>query len=145
YDDGPCICSSKDRFCHEYKGLNWSELSFTQNWTEASSYCKQIKGRLPTISELRMLIKNNPATETGGDCGVTDDCLSEKECLSGYDDCRGGNWDDKPHSYFGDRHDMWSSSEESDDKSLVWYVNFYGATIYTSVKTNELNFRCVGE
>ncbi len=143
YDDGPCICSSKDRFCHEYKGLKWSELSSNQDWAEASSYCKQIKGRLPTISELRMLVKDNPSTETGGDCDVTDECLSETECHNDY--CGDGNWDDKSHSYFGDRSNLWSSSEEDINIGYAWYVNFDGGTVYLSQKILSMSFRCVGD
>jgi hypothetical protein len=143
YDDGLCICSSENRFCHEYKGLKWSELSSNQDWAEASSYCKQIKGRLPTISELRTLIKDNPSTETGGDCEVTDECLSNTECHNDY--CGDGNWDDESHSYFGDRRDLWSSSEEDINIGYAWYVNFDGGTVYLSQKILSMSFRCVGD
>lgn len=50
-------------------------------WQEADEYCSslQLAGhanwRLPTISELRTLVHGWPATESDGECRITDECV----------------------------------------------------------------------
>ena len=59
------------------------------NWFDALKYCEGLsqKGqhdwRLPSISELRSLIRGCDKTETEGECGITDECLSQgDECYN---------------------------------------------------------------
>ena len=137
-EDGLCVegdpgCPESNKFCHPHNGLDWSDASGKKMFTgEAVEYCENLGGRLPTISELRTLVQNCPATETGGECKVTDNCLS-------YDDCRNDACDgceyDKDHSgkysISGDNYYLWSSSSrlvsQSVDTSYVWFMNFcYG-------------------
>ena len=63
----------------KWAGLKWSDL-YIKKMTipQAQSYCQSIGGRVPTISEGRTLIKNCPATETGGTCPLTDTCSDDK-------------------------------------------------------------------
>tara|TARA_Y100001970_G_scaffold293857_1_gene443903 strand:+ start:1620 stop:5849 length:4230 start_codon:yes stop_codon:yes gene_type:complete len=42
------------------------------NFAQAQTYCAEQGKRLPTINELRMIIRGCPQTETGGSCPVTD-------------------------------------------------------------------------
>jgi uncharacterized protein (TIGR02145 family) len=142
-DTGDC---SGD-FPNYHKGLCWSDASnYTMRWDEAVTYCEELGGRLPTISELRTLIKNCPGAETGGECGVTDECLSS-DCQN--DACVGideDKYDESgKYSVFGDKGHFWSSSERSDyAEDAVWIVHFsYGCYVPSSRKTSKSDVRCV--
>jgi uncharacterized protein (TIGR02145 family) len=139
----PCIGS--DKFCHSHDGLNWADalISDRTTWGDAVEYCKNLGGRLPTISELRTLIQNCPATETGGKCGVTDSCLSSADCWN--DPCAGcENNNSGKYSVFGDTYYFWSSSEQSENTDYAWYVDFYEGGVYISYEANSYgDVRCV--
>ena len=103
-----------NNFPNEHDGLNWSDASSSSmKWDEAITYCENLGGRLPTISELRTLIQNCPGTGTGGQCGVTNDCLSA-DCRT--DPCYECEYSvSGKYSVFGDTSRFWSSSELSDN------------------------------
>jgi len=120
-------------------GLTWqdppSSKGFT--WEEAIAYCDELefKGlndwRLPSISELRSLIRGCEYTETGGFCDVTDDC-TEKDCWE--ESCSGCQFLAGPGSggaYWPDRMSgefdlvyYWSSSAVPDFNGYAWIVGF---------------------
>jgi uncharacterized protein (TIGR02145 family) len=112
------------------------------NWDEAVSYCEDLGGRLPTISELRTLIQNCPATETGGECGATDSCLSS-DCWNGKcDGCE--NDTSGKYSVFGDTSWFWSSSEQSSSSDFAWVVHFYNGNVRNGYKNDDFyDVRCV--
>lgn len=128
--------------------LGWLDQAPDEmTWNKAKEYCKDLGGRLPTISELRTLIQNCPETETGGKCGLTDECLSY-ECFGDcgpwgcYDcECRGEGGG--IYSVLGDTGHYWSSSFDPDDPDFAYVVNFYrGGIDWYSV--NALFYvRCV--
>jgi len=82
----------------ETTGLDWEDPPGTAihcglgglSWFTAEEYCRQLgKGwRIPTIDEMRSLIRYCPNTELGGACGVADpDCLEMLACSRDCEDC----------------------------------------------------------
>ena len=139
-------------------GLAWSaKAPYEMLHYDAFDYCENLSvgglggWRLPTISELRTLIQNCRWTVTGGDCKITDDCLSETYCEYSYsqcdNDCNRYNGDVYViYSKFGDEGDFLSSSKVTDYPDDVWGVNFDKAQIL-AFGTDEVyhkgSFRCV--
>jgi Nucleosome binding factor SPN, SPT16 subunit len=148
----PCYDSSS--------GLVWSaKAPYEMLHYDAVDYCDNlVEGgysdwHLPTISELRTLIQNCRWTVTGGDCRITDDCLSSTACEYSYSQCDndcngiGGNGGIYViYSKFGDEGDFLSSSKLTDYPDDVWGVNFDKAQIL-SFGTDEVyskgSVRCV--
>jgi len=130
--------------------FRWSKkASEEMTWNDAIKYCENLKEdgysdwRLPTISELRTLIKNCPATETGGACKVTSDCLSSKYCINKA--CGGcSNASDGRYSKLSDTEKwFWSSSALSDDAEYAWLAGFYYGDVSSGSKGYKGNVRCV--
>jgi len=138
-----CGWDDAENFPNKHADLNWSDKSHdTMTWDEAKNYCENLGGRLPTISELRTLIQNCPGAETGGECGITDDCLSYEDC--GNDKCGGCEYDySGKYSVFGDSSRYRSSSEPFDDEGFVLNVDFSYGSVYIHNPDNYLFVRCV--
>ena len=141
--------------------LTWSKISpNSMNYTAATTFCQgsEMNGyggftdwRLPTISELRTLIQDCPATQmppSGSNiCAVRSDegnvclsssCWTESACYSCSADSSGG------HSKFGDTGWFWSSSLPSDDSYVAWIVGFVYGSVRGSYIDGDLNVvRCV--
>lgn len=176
-DNSDTTHENKDKAKHENikahkkeKTLNyeWSkETPEEVTWDEAKSYCENLDEknhtdwRLPTISELRTLIKNCPATEPGGKCKVSDNCLTGscwsnacKECVNKnriYKNCE-SNWFfcliDSPdtlgkHSVLGHKGWFWSSSQHMGADKVMWFVSFNGGFIAYAPTNPKLKVLCV--
>ena len=135
--------------CNTIDGNMWSPgfLDYV-TWDVAVSLCDNMTAcgysdwKLPTISELRTLIKNCSATETSGSCGVTDSCLSYNDCRN--DACGGCEYDESGgHSKLGDTGWFWSSSVRSGSSNSAWGVNFNGGYVGNSLKNDYKYVRCV--
>ena len=129
---------------------DWSASSATKtDWNGAYNYCSAMtegghNWRLPTISELRQLVKNCAETEYGGPCGVMDGHLKESDYT--YNECaKCTNRYDGSYSKLGDKDYLWSASELDGDPTKVWVINFKSANIGTLAKaTPEYGYaRCV--
>ena len=108
-------------------GLVWSaKADSSKDWSNANSYCySHAEGgysgwHLPTIDELRTLIKNCPDSSSGCSADSTG-----------------------KYSKFGETGYFWSSSERYDDSNYAWSVYFdLGGVLYIP-KINSNNVRCV--
>ena len=150
---GPCtpdyLCI--DPWVDPVTGYEWQVVPSRNvlHWKDAVNYCKALGNgwHLPTISELRTLIRGCQPTQTGGSCGVTDECRDEV-CWS--DSCLGckpltgysyGVQDLTWHGGF-----YWSSSSWNDihDPAWSWFVYFGTARIRRRHQNTELlGARCV--
>lgn len=132
-------------------GLTWQNppSSDIMRWENAVAYCENLNfdghddWRLPTISELRSLIQGCAPTETGGLCGVTDDCL-DTSCMQGncYCDYEEGSCYGSMET-FGKCQYYWSSSIVEDYVDTAWYVNFGEGRIEHNGISFESYARCV--
>jgi len=118
------------------------------DYHDAVNYCSNLKHdghndwRLPTISELRTLIKNCKETEPGGDCKVTDNCLKRDECHS--EKCRACKGDGTgKFSAFEDTSWFWSASQRMDTVNIAWVVKFYHGSIGNRHVRLKGSVRCV--
>lgn len=141
-----CVSSScGTNFPNTFGGLCWSEpTGLPKTWANAATHCSSIGGRRPTISELRQLIKNCSATQTGGSCGITDSCLSSSCWSSSCESCT--DMPDGRYSVFGDITWLWSSQELSSYTANAWYVNFKNGRVYNGDKLytpENYDVRCV--
>lgn len=108
---------------------------------------------LPTISQLRSLIRGCEASETGGICGVTDDCLPSW-CAYNCEPCDpyagpgpyGLYWpSDLSGNDFGYLSDSPVTDYMDDDDEAYWYIGFDIAGFYNSYDTSPdgKSYRCV--
>ena len=134
---------------HELGDLLWSnEASYDMKWSVAEKYCEDMGGRLPTISELRSLIKNCPVTETGGECMITDECVSPVLCNNdACDGCKPDSDDYGKYSILGLTGWFWSSSQiDVNYPQKVWLVTFLAASLHRDTKEAvKRDVICVGE
>jgi hypothetical protein len=139
-------------------GLTWqvNPAPKTITWREAKAYCQglSLEGRhdwrLPTISELRSLIRGCPAMQKSGSCGVTDSCLksdcwNERRCAGcsyrGGSGPGGAYW---PPAISGEVGWYWASSRVAANAGLgVWAVNFADGVVLYIYGSPVNSARCV--
>ncbi len=143
------LVSCEPDTCRTIDGNMWSpQYTDWVNWETADYHCQVLEEcgyddwRLPTISELRTLIKKCSYTVTDGTCGVTDYCLAE----SCHDpSCYICTWhDDGRYSRLGSAGVLWSSSEVEGNNFSVWNADFNQGRIFDDSKQYNLReTRCV--
>ena len=159
-DTGMCEVPSCDGGLLDISsGLCWQEPPEVtiRNWHSAVAYCDTLdldghgpgSWHLPTISELRSLIRGCPVTMTGGACRVTDSC-SREGCWNA--SCRGCSFYEGPGTEGGywpagvsgpvDVY-WWSSSSYGGDLSRAWLVSFNIGYVGAGSKTSMSQVRCV--
>lgn len=150
-------------------GLMWQvrSTSLRLDWYSAIDHCNSLvyagynDWKLPSISELRSLIRGCPATQTGGDCGITESCLDHsKICYN--DECVGCELNEGPANgcYLsedigknllgesGCRGFYWSTSLCTDYSYSsydynAWGINFNYAGLGTIARYEERYTLCV--
>ena len=138
--------------CSKVGNNMWSPKQFSMKWQDAKDYCDNLTAcgysdwHMPTINELRTLIQNCPETQTGGECGITDSCLSYDEC--GHNACDGCTSDSGGKSKLGDKSSFWSSSVQSENSNNAWCVDFTDGAVVklntsSGVLGSKLSVRCV--
>lgn len=125
------------------------------NWDEARSHCNGLwwlaggGWRMPSISELRTLIRDCEATELEGNCGVTDECLdlscrgpSCNGCAYDSGPAEGCYW---PHEMEGACSAYWSSSRVEFGPEDAYYVRFIDGRVSVSAiaSSDDYAVRCV--
>ena len=161
-ENGTCKGLDSD---HEWvdhsTGLMWEATPKDKHikWYEADAYCKglEIDGyknwRIPTIDELRSLIRGCEYTVVGGDCKVGSSCTSAScgdpdECREGCPEGEGPGTDD---CYWTaawikgacNKGSYWSSTLVSDQAATVWVIRFDTGAIRTDSKNWRNYVRCV--
>lgn len=128
-----------------------------RTWSDAVDYCDELNlgghgpgsWHLPTISELRSIVRGCPETETGGACGVSDECLEWTECRPDCGGCASGRGPGGGGAYWPDRFSgppdfFWSSSPDHVGGSVfAWLIAFTRGHIYNQDKTVSVDVRCV--
>ena len=140
-------CSASSTFpCKDSEtGYIWSDKTTeTMTWEDAKEYCDDLGDdwHLPTISELRTLIKECEFTQMGGMCDVSDNCLNTENCLS-YKGCDTGC--ETCVNTFSEGSWLWSSSTLSNGTNAAYVVYFaHGVITGQSKETSGyMNVRCV--
>jgi hypothetical protein len=138
-------------------GLTWQDPPFPDQsgWSDGRAACEALSldghadWRLPTVDELRTLVRGCAATVTGGSCGVTDACFTDA-CFT--DVCQGCVENGGPGSdgsyrlpvLTGDYMTSWTSLGPNDAPDQAWTVGFGGAHVLTYPRDQDnINTRCV--
>jgi Protein of unknown function (DUF1566) len=129
-----------------------SKMSFTLE--DAVVYCNYLHldghydWRLPTISELRSIIRGCHSTELGGMCDVRDDCTAwscDKDGCNGCDDFAGPGSDSAywPPEFSGKIDFYQSSLTVEGEWFFVWGVDFRSGRIDVGDAGSKNAVRCV--
>ena len=157
-DDDDTSCSWTDPI----SGLMWQNDetvgTVVLNQDQARTYCQNLtecghtNWRLPTISELRSLVRGCPGTETGGACGVTDDCTEDgctndacEGCLPehGGPGVDGYYWPPEIREYGNHADWYWSDTISLHTTYFGYLVDFDQAGIYCLLYSIGYTARCV--
>ena len=151
--DGVCIVPY---WTDEGSGLTWEDppLGGELDWAGAQSYCEtlslggQTDWHLPTIGELRTLIRSCPATLDGGTCNVEDDdCVAWSCRHSSCSGCAKSDGRDDgcywPDEMMGTCGWYWSSSPVEDLDGITWNVAFLNGGLASHAVASKGFIRCV--
>jgi hypothetical protein len=159
YDTEP-LTGCADAWHDAEHGYSWQVAALAENleWIDAKTACADLSlcghddWRLPSVDELRSLIRGCDATMTDGTCGVTEECLDydcwvEEECqyctLGAGPDENGCYWPPELDGTCTDATNYWTGSARTDDPTQVWTVYFGTGGVGSIDATWGLHVRCV--
>jgi len=136
-------------------GLTWENPpgGIGVEWGDANLYCDGLAfagggWRLPTIGELRSLIRGCPATETVGTCNVLEGSCTSAECAD--ESCSGckvgegpANGDLWPADMLGQAASYWSATKDQSGDEGAWTVVYYSGKVAIEPTTSANRVRCV--
>lgn len=130
----------------DYTGLYWSERTEEKMTTaDATAYCENLEEdgftdwELPTIEELRTLVKNCEGLMPGGQCKISKYCNSLSCVSAGGCYCPESS-EEGYYSIFGDDEALKSQTTAYSGDN--WCINFnHGST--APVRTSKTKVRCV--
>ncbi|HPM77271.1 MAG TPA: DUF1566 domain-containing protein [bacterium] len=137
-------------------GLTWQvePTGYRLTQEKAKAHCEALilsgndDWRLPSLSELRSLVRGCPDAETGGSCAATDQCLQIhcwKQSCGGCPRFKGPGADGRywPAELTGETGIYWSSSTIVENRLYAVYVDFYSGLTGYSLNVSERAARCV--
>ncbi len=152
-DYGKCV---DDRtFIDEDTGLMWRDIHSVsgEGLNRAQVSCVPYLGyedwRLPTIDELRTLVRGCPSVEPSGSCGVTTTCLEPACVTSGQCTCAGDMTKTKfdkgcfgHPKMVGQCAAFWSSSQvtKASIQHEWWVLDFYEARVFASYGDEKIAY-----
>ena len=155
--NGLCVENYEGTWLDQVSGLTWQIMSAdtTMNWATAKTYCANLDlagggWHLPTIGDLRSLIRGCAKTQSEGTCNVDDDkCLATSCRDSSCDGCSSYDGPGEGGMYWpvgveGECCWYWSSSSVEDSASNAWGVPFQYGGVYTVGHISNTEWvRCV--
>ncbi len=148
--DGDLDTAMPDTWLDVDTGLTWESPTHAdlKNWDGATSYCNDLfldgssDWRLPSINELRSLVRDCDKSAFGGSCGVSDVCSSET-CFV-FSECGGCAFNAacyKPSELQGTCAYHWSSTQANDQQA--WALSYESGALFLSGVVSTLVARCV--
>lgn len=150
----PSLVDNGDGTATASDGLVWEIAGSTDGlrWAEAVTYCDDLDlagggWHLPSLTDLRTLIRGCEGTVTGGECPAGDTC-DDLSCRAATcyacaadagptDGCYG------PAELPDACEAFWSSLEVPDDVGSAWFVSFVDGHVYSYGLGNTYHARCV--
>lgn len=153
-DSGPV---TDDTWIDPDTGITWQVKPYKLyvTWDTAVTRCEELEldgrddWRLPTISELRTLIRGCWKTVPGGECAVTDECTNYDDCWDSNCDCPTQSGPNNgcygPFELPFECESFWSSTTSASDPNFAWYAFFGSGGVYGNTTDAHAIARCVRE
>lgn len=141
-------------FTSSATGWTWEGVPTTDKfrWADAKTHCDTLAldgggWHLPTITELRSLVRGCEGTVTDGACPADDEC-ADAACRAATcyacaleEGPNGGCYG--PVELAGACDTFWSATEVGDNPGSAWFISFNDGHVYSYGVGNNYSVRCV--